>query len=120
MKYLKTFENYVEADPINFENVFGISDFDLSYLLGDLIDKYTYLEFELTTDDYKKFKIEIFEDGLEADPTQNLEDEYRFFKNKIAQNLKIWLDENNLKLDKHEFNKGSNKIEINVSKIKVN
>lgn len=51
MKYLKTFEKYVETDPINFENVFGISDFDLSYLLGDLIDKYTYLEYEITTDD---------------------------------------------------------------------
>jgi len=120
MKYLKTFENYVKADPINFENVFGISDLDLSYILGDLIDKYDYLEFDLTTDDYKTFKIEIFEDGLEADPTQNLEDEYKLFKDTIAGNLKIWLDENNLKLDKHEYNKGSNKIVITVSKIEVN
>jgi len=119
MKYLKTYENYVETDPINFENVFGISRLDISYVLSDLIDEYEYLDFDLTTDDYKTFKIEIFEEGLEADPTQDLEDEYKIFQERILKNLKIWLDENNLRLEKHEYNKDSNKIEITVSKIKV-
>jgi len=119
MKYLKTFENYVEADPINFENVFGISKVDLAYVLGDLLEKYIYLDFEILSDDYEKFQIDIYEKGLEADPTQNLEDEYKFFTSKIAESLKIWLNDNNLKLEKHEYNKGSNKIEIVVSRIKV-
>ena len=57
----KSFENYVEADPINFENVFGISKVDLAYVLGDLLEKYIYLDFEILSDDYEKFQIDIYE-----------------------------------------------------------
>jgi hypothetical protein len=119
MKYLRTFEKYAEADPINFENVFKLNDVAISSVLGDLLDKYIYLKFDINTNDYKKFKIEIYEDGLEADPTQNLDDEYKFFKSNVLSRLKDYFDAFNLKVDNERYNKGSNKIEINVSKIKV-
>ena len=40
MKYLKTFENYTDQQPINFENVFGFDDDEVANVLGDLIDKF--------------------------------------------------------------------------------
>lgn len=120
MRYLRTFEKYAaEADSTNFENVFKINNVAISSALGDLLDKYTYLSFSLNTNDYSKFKIEIYEEGLEADPTQNLDDEYKFFKNNVLSRLKDFLDGFDLRIDNESYNKGSNKIVINVSKIKV-
>jgi len=119
MKYLKTFEKYVETDPINFENVFKITNQDITDVISDLIDKYDYLDFELTTNDYEKFNIEIFEEGLEADPTQDLEDEYKYFKKMVLDRLKSWLDSCNLRLEKHHYDKDTNRIIIEVSRISV-
>ncbi len=127
MKHLKTFKtfesaealkNYTDQDPIHFEEVFGINDDDISVVLSDLIDKYDYLDFETTSENYKNFSIEIYE--ANADPKEDLKDEYREFINKILPNMKKWLDDSNLKLDGHKYDDNRHRIIINVSPLKLN
>ncbi len=68
MKHLKTFEaykEYTDEQPINFDSVFGFSRSDMADVLSDLIDNYDFLDFDLVSDDYKKFKIEIFDENFD-------------------------------------------------------
>ena len=67
MKHLKTFESYTDPKPINFEEVFGFSDLDLAYVLGDLIDKYDYLEFELISNNNNSSFEEMVKELLSVD-----------------------------------------------------
>ena len=76
MKYLKTFENYTDQQPINFENVFGFDDDEVANVLGDLIDEFDYLGFEIVCNDYKNFKIEIYDEDFNIDTKQDLKHEY--------------------------------------------
>lgn len=116
MKHLKKFIKFNESEskPLNFENAFNITDYDISFILSDLVDKYEYISYEINSSDYKSFTIEIFTEN----PKNILSKEYDELKNKILPNLKQWLDENNLRLEESSFDKDSNRIKINISKIK--
>jgi hypothetical protein len=117
MKYLKTFENYTDQQPINFENVFGFDDDEVANVLGDLIDKFDYLGFEIVCNDYKNFKIEIYDEDFNIDTKQDLKDEYELFKKTILPNLEPWLDSYNIKLENHKLDNARNRIVISCKQI---
>lgn len=117
MKILKTFEDYTDQQPINFENVFGFDDVEVANVLGDLIDKFDYLGFEIVCSDYKNFKIEIYDEDFAMDPKQDLKDEYELFKKTILPNLKPWLDSYNIKLEDHKLDDERNRIVISCKQI---
>ena len=115
MKHIKTFENYVDSKPINFEEVFGISEKDLGFIFADLTDRFPFIQHEVTSKDYNKFKIEIFND----DASDELKKEFDVFKNKILPDMKKWLDDNNLRIVNSHFDDERNRIITTISKIKV-
>lgn len=120
MKYLKTFENFVEytnPEPINFEEVFGFSDNDLRAALSDFLDKYDFLDFELLSDDYKNFKIEFFDKEFSQDTTQDLKDEYQDFEDKFSKLLEEWFQTLNVKVKNHELDSSRNRIVVSCKLI---
>ncbi len=120
MKHLKTFEaykEYTDEQPINFDSVFGFSRSDMADVLSDLIDNYDFLDFDLVSDDYKKFKIEIFDENFEQDTSQDLKDEYKTFEEKIFPSLKSWLDSYNIKIEGHKLDTEKNRIVISCKQI---
>lgn len=120
MKHLKTFEaykEYTDEQPINFDSVFGFSRSDIADVLSDLIDNYDFLDFDLISNDYKNFKIEIFDENFEQDPSQDLKDEYKTFEEKIFPSLKSWLDSYNIKIEGHKLDTERNRIVISCKQI---
>lgn len=113
MKYLKRFENYAVADPINFEEVFKISEEDLGFVFADLTDKFPYIKHELSTKDYNGFTIELHDESYE-----DLDDEFKFFKSKVLPNFQKWIETNNLKVDNVSYKEDEHKIVIKIASFK--
>jgi uncharacterized protein YutD len=112
MKYLKNFESYViDTEPLNFEEVFGFSSEELSNRISDFIDKYDFIGFEISSEDYKKFKIEFYDKDFSTDPTQDLSEEYESLK-EILPGLKDWFDSYFINMKSHKFDKERNRIVI--------
>lgn len=117
MKYLKKFEKYTNDRQLNFEEVFGVSKEDIAGAISSLLDKYDYLSFTTETEDFKKFNIEIFEEGLE-EVRKELESEYKFFKDNTLEFLKPFLESFNLKIDSENYDKERRRIIIVVERLK--
>jgi hypothetical protein len=117
MRFIKKFEKYTTDKQLNFEEVFGLSKSDIAGAISELIDNYDYIDFDLFTDDFKEFKIEIFESGL-PEVRKELESEYEFFKKNNLDFLKNFLKSFNLKLVSEEYNKERRRIIIKVKRLK--
>lgn len=111
MKYLKRFESYViDTEPLNFEEVFGFSSEEFSYRISDFIDKYDFIGFEISSEDYKKFKIEFYDKDFAMDPTQDLSEEYDYLKKEMLSGLEDWFGSYFINLKNHKFDKERNRI----------
>lgn len=111
MKYLKRFESYTSKKPYSFDSVFKITKDELSDYLADLIDNFDYIDFDIVSDKFKSFDLEIYSNSKE-----NLKSEFEWYKKEVSENIKNQLLQmHSLKVVSENFNEERNRIIIKVS-----
>lgn len=103
MKYLKTFENYIDIDK-----QFDIDEDVLSYVFTDLLEKYPNITIKLEEVDKENFKIELFDKDNEA---KDLTAEFHFLQNeKVLGEVKGQFDVMDFNIKSMKYDKEARKI----------
>jgi len=114
MKFLRTFETYKEYTsdkPYSFDSIFKITKQELSDYLSYMIDEFDYIDFDIISDELKKFDIEIYSD----DETEDLKSEFEWYKEKVSEDFKIQLlQAHSLKITSEKLDEERNRIVISI------
>jgi hypothetical protein len=114
MKFLRTFETYKEYTsdkPYSFDSIFKITEGELNDYLSDMIDQFDYVDFDIISDDLKKFDIEIYS----TDSTEDLKSEFEWYKKEVSNNFKTQLlQAHSLKVTSEKFDEERNRIIISI------
>ena len=114
MKFLRTFETYKEYTsdkPYSFDSIFKITKQELSDYLSYMIDEFDYIDFDIISDELKKFDIEIYSD----DETEDLKSEFEWYKEKVSEDFKTQLlQAHSLKITSEKLDEERNRIVISI------
>jgi hypothetical protein len=120
MKFLRTFETYkkyTSDKPYSFDSVFKITEQELNDYLSYMIDEFDYIDFDIISDELKKFDIEIYSD----DETEDLKSEFEWYKKEVSEDFKTQLlQAHSLKITSEKLDEERNRIIISIEpEIKV-